>query len=70
MDLWIEIGQRIRRVRERRRLSQGQLAKRLGLSRTSVVNLEQGRQRVPLDRIYDAARYMGVPVTRLLPKEA
>lgn len=41
-----ELGQRIQRARTRQKLTQENLGKIVGLSRTSVVNIECGRQKV------------------------
>ncbi|NNN19728.1 MAG: helix-turn-helix transcriptional regulator [Acidimicrobiaceae bacterium] len=41
-----ELGQRIQRARLRQQLTQENLASLVGLSRTSVVNIERGRQKV------------------------
>ena len=43
-ELYSELGRKIRHVRESKQLTQGELAKRLGISRASVVNIEAGRQ--------------------------
>lgn len=48
-------------------MSQEGLAKRVGLSRTSITNIEQGRQQVPLHMIYTFADALGVELTALLP---
>lgn len=53
----VDLGPEIRRLRKTRRLSQEQLGKRVGLSRTSVTNIERGRQHVNLEmaRLFMAA---------------
>ena len=61
------LGARVRQLRERAGDSQGDLAGALGLSRTSVVNVEAGRQRPPLATVYRIARRYGVEVSALLP---
>lgn len=59
----------MRRFRERPEfgLSQDALAKRVGLSRTSVTNIEKGRQQIPLHALYSFADALGVEPTALLP---
>lgn len=52
------------------RLSQAEVAEALGISRTSVSNIENGRHRVFLDQVYAAARALRVSPVRLLPDEA
>lgn len=51
-------------------MTQDQLAKAVGLTRTSVVNIEKGRQKVPLDTLYEMARVLGTTVHELLPVAA
>ena len=46
--VYINIGTRMRHLREMRGWTQADLAQKLGLTRTSVVNIEAGRQRVML----------------------
>jgi transcriptional regulator with XRE-family HTH domain len=41
-----ELGQRIQRARRQQKLTQEHLALVVGLSRTSMVNIERGRQKV------------------------
>jgi transcriptional regulator with XRE-family HTH domain len=61
------LGAQIRSLREGTDDSQEDLADALGLSRTSVVNIEAGRQRSPLVTLYRIAKRYGVDVTTLLP---
>ena len=42
-------------------------AEEVGLTRTSIVNIEQGRQKVMIHTLYQLADVFGVPVTSLLP---
>lgn len=44
-------GKNVRNIRVACGLSQAQLAERVGLVRTSIVNIEAGRQRILLDDI-------------------
>jgi transcriptional regulator with XRE-family HTH domain len=53
---------RVRYLRERRRLSQGELALLLGVDRTAIVHWERGRSR-PRD-IDALARALGLTVAR------
>lgn len=45
-DLTAGAGSEIRKMRERRGLTQLQLADAVGMSRTSITNIEQGNQRL------------------------
>jgi transcriptional regulator with XRE-family HTH domain len=63
-----ELGSRVREARKARSMTQGQLALRLGLTRTSVVNLEAGRQGIPVHTLVRAATALGVAITSLVPE--
>jgi transcriptional regulator with XRE-family HTH domain len=65
--LYAALGARIRQLRKSQGLGQEQLADLVGVTRTSITNIEAGRQRVPLDRIYDIADALDVQAVDLLP---
>lgn len=68
-SLYDEFGRLLRAVRERAQidLTQQELANRVGLSRTSVTNIELGKQHISLHMIYGFAKALGVSPTELLP---
>src|SRR5437899_1560593 len=68
--MYEELGRRVRRARETAGLSQAELAQRIGMSRTSVTNIELGTQRVPLHVVFDLASALDTSVNRLLPTES
>lgn len=59
-------GARVRMIREALGLNQGELAKRIGLTRTSVTNIEAGRQEVDLDRAASIAAALGTSPKNLM----
>ena len=61
-----------RRVRELRigKFTQEELADVLQLSRTSITNLENGRQRLPLHHLVRLAEALGCEVADLLPRRS
>lgn len=63
--LYADIGRRIKHAR--RPLTQGELAQRLGIKRTSITNIEKGSQRATLFFLYSVAQELGIPLQRLLP---
>jgi transcriptional regulator with XRE-family HTH domain len=65
-DLYVSIGARIRAAREARGLNQTELGSRLGLNRTSVSNIEAGRQRPMPHTLIAAAQALGIEVGALL----
>ena len=60
------IGARVRAAREAAGLSQGALAALSGVARTSVTNIEAGRQGMDLERGAIVARALGIAVTDLI----
>src|SRR5437867_2551122 len=67
--LYKVIGGRIREARNDTGLSQDELAKAVRLTRTSITNLENGNQQVPLHTLFDIARALGRPVHDLIPTD-
>lgn len=65
--LYSEIGKRIRTERDALGFSQIDLAAEIGLTRTSIVNIESGRQRLPIHVLYAIAEALAVSVRDLLP---
>ena len=66
--LYWTIGAAVRRARDRAGLTQEDVAKRVGFKRTSLANIESGRQRLPIATLYDLADALGVQATSLLPR--
>ncbi|SRR5258708_17945246 len=62
-----EFGRRLAQSRAGRSLLQQDLGNSMGLSRTSVSNIECGTRAVFLDQVYQAAKAVGVDVRELLP---
>ncbi len=65
--LYAEIGKRIRAEREALGFTQIELAQGVGLVRASIVNIEGGRQKLPIHVLYQIASELAVPVHGLLP---
>lgn len=65
---YAEVGRRIRQAREKRGLSQEALASAVSLTRTSVTNIEKGRQKFLVHTLVDLARSLRVEPTTLLPE--
>lgn len=64
--VYMAIAARVRLIREAIGIDQAELAKRVGLVRTSVVNFECGRQRILVNDIEKFARALGVTPKHLL----
>ena len=65
--MYPRIGHRIRELRESHGFTQSQLAGQVDLTRTSIVNIEQGRQKVMIHTLYQLAAVFNVQVAELLP---
>jgi len=68
--IYREFGIRLGAERKRKRLSQAQLAELVGLSRTSITNIECGRQPIQLHQLYSFASILRIEAHGLLPKES
>jgi transcriptional regulator with XRE-family HTH domain len=68
-SLYIEIGKKIKNARNAKNLSQANLAKASSLSRTSITNIEKGRQHLPLHTLYAIANALETKVAELLPSQ-
>ena len=66
-EIYRGVGRKIRQTRENQHLSQDSLAQRLGISRTSMVNIEAGRQHTPLHVLWQIAELLGTDLTQLIP---
>ncbi len=64
--VYFRIGGNITVERRIRRMTQLQLAKKVGMSRGAIANIETGRQRVPLHTVMDIAVALKVGVGKLL----
>lgn len=67
-ELYLQLGKRIREARKGAGLTQAELASLISLSRTSVTNIELGRQHILLHTLYDMASALGREVTDLMPE--
>jgi transcriptional regulator with XRE-family HTH domain len=63
-------GKKLQQARESKGTLQKVLAAELGLSRTSISNIERGTQRIFLDQVYAAAHALGTEPHALLPSIA
>ncbi len=66
-ELYILVGQLIRKVREEHGLTQAQLATLVSLTRTSITNIEHGRQKLLLHTLYGIADALDIEPQTLLP---
>jgi len=63
-----QLGTNIRTCRKRSKLSQEGLATLIGLTRTSLTNIENGRQHPPLHTLCEIVEKLKVDISELLPR--
>ena len=64
------LGDRVRRIREAQKpkMSQTQLAQILGLKRTSITNIELGKQKPTLDALYMLCEHFSLSIGDFIPE--
>lgn len=60
------VGAKIEQIRKVLGITQDELAKRVGMNRTSVTNIEIGRQRLLLDTVERFAKALGTSPRNLM----
>lgn len=68
-EFYVELGSRIRQARLELHLTQEQLAEMLSLNRTSITNIEKGKQKILAHTLVDLAEKLQTFVINLLPKK-
>ena len=67
LELYRLVGNRVREIRTKFNLNQSQLGERLGLNRTSITNIEQGTQKLPLHVLYRFCLEFNLSLDDVLP---
>lgn len=64
-----DLGANIKKAREGHKepITQEKLAKNVSLSRTSIVNIEQGRHHIQVHTLIDISRSLDVTISEILP---
>lgn len=62
------IGEKIKDARKRKNFNQEVLADILGISRVSLINIETGKQRVPLHVLLDICESLEVTINDIVPQ--
>lgn len=63
-----EIGAAVRNTRMARGITQDELAQALGVDRVTISRYEGGKRAISIPTLLDVSAYLGIPVTRLLPR--
>ena len=64
-----EIGRRVKKVREARKMTQAALAERLDMTRTSITNIEKGEQKILIHTMVEIAQALRISLSSLLPEQ-
>jgi transcriptional regulator with XRE-family HTH domain len=67
--LYAVIGERLKRIRVGSGIPQSRLAAAIDHLRTSISNIESGRQRAPLHVLYELCYQLGIELTTILPMD-
>lgn len=66
-QFYLELGRRIRVARLNSQLTQEQLADLLGLTRTSITNIEKGKQKILAHTLVELSGKLKVTINDLIP---
>ncbi len=69
-QLYREFGRLLKARRKDAQLTQDDVANKVGLVRTSITNIERGRQQVSLHTLYALADAVGVAPQELMPSKS
>jgi transcriptional regulator with XRE-family HTH domain len=67
--LWDEIGQRVKFIRQARKISVQEVADALNLTRSSVSNFESGRHKLPLEALLQIKNMLEVSLLDIVPED-
>jgi transcriptional regulator with XRE-family HTH domain len=63
------MGENIQKARSSTGMHQEELAVKVNLGRTSITNIEKGKQKIQIHTLYSIANALQIPVCDLLPGE-
>ena len=67
-NYYVALGRQIAQIRQSKsKMTQEDLALKVSLTRTSIINIEKGRQQLLVHTLVDIASALGVPIAELLP---
>ena len=66
-NFYCKLGEIIRQYRQLKKINQDDLAKHVGLSRVSIVNIEKGIQKVQVHTLLEIANFLNFSIDELKP---
>lgn len=67
--IYMEIGQKIKKARQAMNMSQEELSSHIGLTRTSITNIEKGRQQILVHTLLLFCEVLHIHPNDLLPSQ-
>jgi transcriptional regulator with XRE-family HTH domain len=67
--VYAQIGKLIKDARKAAKLTQEKLGGKLSLSRTSIANIEKGRQQILVHTLLTIAQELRIPMNYLIPEQ-
>lgn len=67
---YVEIGERIRTERLKKKLTHQELADHLGLTRVSVINIETGKHKPSIYQLLQISKLFEINYSKLIPAQA
>jgi len=64
----VKLGQNLKKIRTKKKMSQGDIARALGVDRGYISNIENGKKNPTLATLQKIANALGVEVDNLLKK--
>jgi len=68
MDIQVKIGNQIKKIREKKKLTQLQLAEKSGLDRTFINHVENGRQNFSIQSLQKILEALNISFSRFFQK--
>jgi transcriptional regulator with XRE-family HTH domain len=68
-EIYLKIGKKIRFLRKKNSLKQEVLSQRVGLTRSSISQIEAGKQAVSIHVLYGIGEVLNTKIYDLLPQE-
>lgn len=66
-DIYLFVAERIKLARKQARMTQEDLAEKIKVSRTALVNMEGRKQRILIHHLFEIARITGVEISYFFP---
>lgn len=67
-EMYKNIGVRLKIARRQKKFTQARLAGIVGLTRTSITNIEKGQQQILVHKLYELATALNLSAEALLPQ--